>query len=193
MVTNRPFGIIIVADFRNSLEIPERQTSESLVKGGLAMRRPLADRLINLCVRNAEQIAEHWYQALTVNSRTQSYNSVAKATCLRLANSMYKNLGNMYFAENTFQAVEQNLDMAGFAEDQFARSIPLEEVIYALILMRREIWFHSEQQSLFNIPEDMYELVVSVNRVLLLFDYTTYIVATKYRDMSGKVGKAHTK
>jgi hypothetical protein len=157
------------------------------------MRRPLADRLIDLCIRNADQIAEHWYHALVSNSKTHAYKSMAKETCLRLATSIYKNLGKMYLAENPYQAVEQNLDVAGFVEDQFARGIPLKEIIYALILMRREIWFHSEQQSLFNVPEDMYELVVSVNRVLLLFDYTTYIVVAKYQEVSTKVGKLHNK
>ncbi len=157
------------------------------------MRRPLADRLIDLCIRNADQIAEHWYHALVSNSRTHAYKSMAKETCLRLATSMYKNLGKMYLSENPYQAVEQNLDVAGFVEDQFARGIPLKEIIYALILMRREIWFHSEEQSLFNVPEDMYELVVSVNRVLLLFDYATYIVVAKYAEMSAKVSKMHIK
>jgi hypothetical protein len=154
------------------------------------MRRPLADRLINLCVRSAEQIAENWHQAVICNSRTPSYKLVPKAPCIRLAVSMYKNLGNMYFSDNPYQAVEHNLDTAGFAEDHFARGIPLEEVVYALIIMRREIWFHSERQSLFNVPEDMYELVVSVNRVLLLFDYATYIIVAKYRAMSGKISKS---
>jgi hypothetical protein len=156
------------------------------------MRKALADRLIDSCVRNADEIAEHWYQALVSNTRTTSYNSVAKATCFRLATALYKNLGKMYFAENSYQAVEQTLDASGFAEDQFARGIPLEQAIYALILMRREIWFHSERYSLFNAPEDMYELVVSVNRVLLLFDYATYILASKYRDMSSKMSKLRT-
>ena len=153
------------------------------------MRRPLADRLIDLCVRDAEKIAESWYQALLRSTRTHSYSSVPKATCIRLAVSMYKNLGSMYFSDNPYQAVEQNLDGAGFTEDQFARGIPLEEVVYALILMRREIWFHSERQSIFNVPEDMYELVVGVNRVLLIFDYATYIVVAKYKEMSRKVNK----
>ncbi len=155
------------------------------------MRRALADRLIGLCVRDADQIADRWYQSLIGNSRTRSYNSVPKATCLRHAVSFYKDLGDMYLAENSYEAVEENLDIAGFAEDQFARGIPLEEVIYALILMRREIWLHSEQQSLFNVPEDMYELVMGINRVLLLFDYATHIVISKYRDMASKTKKLH--
>ena len=153
------------------------------------MRRPLADRLIDLCVRNAEQIADSWHQALLRSSRTRSYHSINKATCMRLAISIFKNLGHMYFSDNPYHAVEQNLDAAGFAEDHFARGIPLEEVVYALILMRREIWFHSERQSLFNVPEDMYELVISINRVLLIFDYATYVVVAKYKDMTGKLNK----
>jgi len=95
----------------------------------------------------------------------------------------------MYLTENPYQAVRESLDISGFTEDQFARGIPLEEIVYAIILMRREVWFQSEQRSLFNAPEDLYELVVSINRVLLLFDYTSYIVVEKYRQMSEKMGK----
>jgi hypothetical protein len=151
----------------------------------MAMRRPLPDRLIDLCVRDSDQIAEQWYQALIKNARTKRYRSLSKLACLRLAGSIYKNLGTMYLADNPYSAVEENLEVAGFAEDQYARGIPLEEVIYALILMRREIWIHSEHESLFNVPDDMYELVIGINRVLLLFDYATYIVASRYRAISG--------
>jgi len=153
------------------------------------MHRALADRLIDMCVRDSELIAEHWYKALIGNPRTHSYNSIPKATCLRHAVSFFKNLGNMYLAESAYKAVEEYLDITGFAEDQFARGIPLEEAIYALVLMRREIWLQSERQSLFNIPEDMYELVLGINRILLLFDYATYILISKYREISKKTAK----
>ena len=164
-------------------------------KGGeeVVVNKPLADRLIDLSVRNAEQIAEQWHKALINNPRTGSYKSIARETCLRHAVNIYKNLGQMYFADNCYQVVAQNLDIAGFVEDHFARGIPLEEAIYALILMRRQIWLYSEQQSLFNVPEDMYELVQGINRVLLLFDYATYIVASKYRDLAGRTGKLYSK
>lgn len=153
------------------------------------MRRPLADRLIDMCIRHADEIAGSWYNNLISNSRTHSYKAIPRETCLRHAVSIYKNLGKMYLTENPYQAVQESLDIAGFTEDQFARGIPLEEIVYAVILMRREVWFQSEQRSLFNAPEDLYELVVSINRVLLLFDYTTYIVVEKYRQMSDKIGK----
>jgi hypothetical protein len=153
------------------------------------MRRTLADRLIDMCIRHADEIAESWYKNLVNNARTHTYKSIPRETCLRHAVSIYKNLGKIYLAENPYQAVQESLDISGFTEDQFARGIPLEEIVYAIILMRREVWFQSEQRSLFNAPEDLYELVVSINRVLLLFDYTSYIMVEKYRQMSEKVGK----
>jgi hypothetical protein len=153
------------------------------------MHRPLADRLIEMCIRHSDEIAESWYKNLVSNARTHTYQTIPRETCLRHAVSIYKNLGKMYLTENPYQAVRESLDISGLTEDQFARGIPLEEIVYAIILMRREVWFQSEQRSLFNAPEDLYELVVSINRVLLLFDYTSYIVVEKYRQMSEKMGK----
>jgi hypothetical protein len=60
----------------------------------------------------------------------------------------------------------------------------VEEVVYALILMRRQIWLHSERESLYVTPEDMNEVVISINRVTLLFDYATYNAVSRYRQMS---------
>ncbi|MDM8000321.1 MAG: hypothetical protein QUS33_10050 [Dehalococcoidia bacterium] len=144
----------------------------------------LADRLIDLCARHAEQMAEQWYQALIANPRTKSYKALDKEACQRHAVHIYKNLGRMYLAENPYQAVAHSLDVTGLAEDHFGRGIPLDEVVYALVLMRRQIWLHSERQSLYVTPEDMSEVVVSINRVTLLFDYATHIVVSRYQQMS---------
>lgn len=151
------------------------------------MRQVMADRLIDLCERHADEIAEQWYKALSTNPRTISYSLMTKPGALRHATSIYKNLGNMYLAENCYQAVEHVLDVSGFAEDFFARGIPLEEVIYALVLMRRHIWLYAETQALYEMAlNDMFEAVTNINRVLLVFDYASYIVSRKYREMASK-------
>lgn len=157
------------------------------------MQRALADRLIDLCERNAEKIAEQWYKALSTNPRTTSYRLMSKEGCLRHAISIFKNLGQMYFAENCDKAVSHILDVHGFVEDHFARAIPLDEIIYALILMRRHIWLHAESEALYNTSADMIQAVDSINRVLLVFDYATYNMAHKYLELAGKTGKAFVK
>lgn len=148
------------------------------------MHRVLADRLIDLCARHADEMAQQWRQALTTNLRTKSFATVNREACQRHAVQMYRNLGQMYLSKDPFQAVVDSLDVAGMAEDLYGRGVPVEEVVYALILMRRQIWLFSEQQALYVTPGDMNEVVVSINRVTLLFDYAIYRVVTRYREMS---------
>jgi hypothetical protein len=154
------------------------------------MQRVMADRLIDLCERHADEIAEQWHSALSANPRTTSCNLMSKAGALRHATSIYKNLGKMYLAENCYQAVEHVLDANGFAEDFYARGIPPEEVIYALVLMRRHIWLHAETQALYEMAlNDMFEAVTNINRVLLIFDYASYIISHRYRELAAKTRK----
>ncbi len=148
------------------------------------MRRVLADRLIDLCARHAEQMAEQWYRALISNPRTRSFVAMTGEACQRHAVYIYKNLGRMYLAEDSYQAVVHHMDVTGFAEDLHGRGVPVEEAVYALVLMRRQIWLHSEREALYVTPEDMNEVVISINRVTLLFDYGTYHAVARYRQMS---------
>jgi hypothetical protein len=153
------------------------------------MKKAIADRLMKMCEIHADEIAEKWYQALSTNPRTKSYTAMPKAAWIRHATGVYKNLGEMYFKEDCYASVERYFDTSGFAEDNFARGIPLEEVFYALVLMRRQIWLYAEYSAIFDTAEDLYPLVQSVNRVLLVFDYGTYITTRKY----GKMAVSHSK
>ncbi len=148
------------------------------------MPKVIVDKLMDLCHDHAEQIAEQWYKSLTTNVRTADCTKLPREGAIRHAVDMYKNMGKMYFAEDCFKAVEQVLDSGGLVEDFFARGISLEENIYALILMRRHIWLYADFQALFNLNvNDMYNAVDSLNRVLLVFDYATYITAAKYHQL----------
>jgi hypothetical protein len=153
------------------------------------MQRAFADRLIDFCDRNAEKIADQWYKALSINPRTKSYRLMSKEGCLRHATFLFRNLGQMYFAESCDNAVARTLDTHGFVEDHFARGIPLNEIIYALILMRRHIWLCAEAEILYYSSEDMIHAVDSINRVLLVFDYAVFEAAYKYAEISSKTGK----
>ena len=149
-------------------------------------QKALSDRLMDLCSQHAEQIAEQWYKSVSKSSRTLSFARNPKESCLRHATFLYKNLRRMYFADNPYQEVLSVLDASGYAEEQYSRGVPLTEAIYALILMRRYVWLYAETSDLFNTASDMYLVLQSTNRILLLFDYAVYIVADKYEIMSKK-------
>lgn len=145
------------------------------------------DKLMGMCEQHADQIADLWYKALITNSRTPAFAAASREGCLRHAVNIYQNITRMYSADDCYQAVRHVLDVGGFVEDFYARSVPLEEVIYALVLLRRHIWLYADSQALFS-PSivDMYNAVDSINRICLVFDYAFYIVANKYGELSGR-------
>jgi len=148
------------------------------------MAQALPDRLMELCKSHAPQIAEQWYQSLSENPRTQGYKVVPKAVCLGHAVALYEKLHDLFFAKNCAEAVAQYMDEVGFVEDRFNRGVPLEEVIYALVLLRRQIWLYADSQAIYGDISDMYQATYSINRILLVFDYITYSVAKRYRELA---------
>jgi hypothetical protein len=151
------------------------------------MAKAHADRLMDMCRNHADEIAEVWYKALSSNSKTTSFRLMPKEGAVRHAMAFYKNLEELYFAEDCFKAVEHTLDVDGFAEDYFMRGIPIEEALYTLVLLRRHIWSFADGQALYDpVLLDLASAVESVNRIVLIFDYADYIVAKKYREFGGK-------
>ncbi len=108
---------------------------------------------------------------------------------MRHAEFICKGQGNIYFAEKPEAAVAHMLDVDGLVEDYYARNIPLEQVVYSIILLRRHLWVYAEFQSLYNGVDDMMQMVESINRVLLVFDYIIFIVVGKYRLMSAHLAQ----
>ena len=147
-------------------------------------QKALSDRLMDLCSQHAEDIAEQWLESIIKNSHTSSFICNSKESCLRHATFMYKNLRRMYFADNPYKEVLSIMDATGYAEEQYSRRVPLSEAVYALIMMRRYVWLYAETSDLFNTTSDMYMVLQSTNRILLLFDYAVYIVIDKYEKMA---------
>jgi len=148
------------------------------------MSGALADRLMHFCSEHSNQIAEQWYKTISTNSKTLTYHTMLKENCLRHAEFILRNLEKVYFSENPFQEVAHLLDVDGFVEERFAHNVPLDQVVYAIILLRRQLWLYAEFQALYSGVYDMMQMVDNINRVLLVFDYIIFITVGKYRTMS---------
>jgi hypothetical protein len=154
------------------------------------MPQAATDRLMNMCQQHAAIIAERWYKALSENQRTNGLTAIPREAAVRHAAVIYQNMGRMYFAANAFEEVEHLLNVESLVEDSYARDIPLEQVLYALILLRRYIWLQAEDEALFELAlNDMYEAVKAINRILLIFDYMSFITARRYRELTFKKRK----
>jgi uncharacterized membrane protein len=62
-------------------------------------------------------------------------------------------------------------------------NIPLSEVLYALILMRRHIWLYAEFQTIFISAVEQKQAVDSLVRTILMFDYAITFVSHRYQEL----------
>jgi len=151
-------------------------------KGVTVMYVAYADKLLNFAEQHATDIAREWAKALTKNQRTKEYRKVREYKLVNQGELFYKNLKKLYFERNTYENV--SVYFSKWAEEQFYENIPLEEAVYALIMLRRQLWLHAEFNTLFSSALDQYQAAESINRTVLLTDYATVAIINKYRQFT---------
>ena len=148
------------------------------------MRRPIADRLLDLCQNNAQQLAELWYADVCSSPRTPSYRALPAHRAILQATAIYRNLKDLYFAETPYQAIFDFLKRKHYAEALHEDGIPIHEALYSLVLMRRHIWLFSDLHAVYSdTAMEMHQALQSVNRVVLLFDYIIFILAQLHYEL----------
>ena len=80
-------------------------------------------------------------------NRTPSYHSLPKEMVIEQGIDFYKLFRRMSMAENPYE--EAKTFSWKYAENFYREKIPLHEAIYALMLMRRNLWLYAEFQGTF--------------------------------------------
>jgi hypothetical protein len=145
------------------------------------MYQSLNDKMIEIAKNHAGEMAESWVQAIKANAKTPSYHSLPKDLCLNTAFTFYTNIIILYKSEKPHQEVVSFFSR--YAEQSFKNNIPLQEAIYALVMLKRGIWLYPEIQHIFLTTFDQKMVVESFNRTIRLFDLATHIVICKYEEM----------
>jgi hypothetical protein len=138
-------------------------------------------RLIDITEQKAPEIAERWYEDVKKNPRTPSYHTLSEDEAIPQAVDFYRHFRSMFMSERPYETAQQIFSM--YAAHRFAEGVPLPEAIYALTLMRRHIWLYAEFQAVFTSTIDRQVVVESLNRTILMFDYSTHVITQKYQDM----------
>jgi len=141
-------------------------------------------KLIDFAYGNADKIALDWCRNVKNNPRTSSYHNLSDEYLTAQALDFYKTLRPMFLHGYTSQSMTDFADK--YASRRMAEGIPLQEAIYALIMMRRQIWLFAEFQLMFTTALDMYQAVESINKLVLLTDYAIYTITRKYQQSYSK-------
>lgn len=141
-----------------------------------------ADKLLNFAEQHATDIAKEWVKALVKNPKTASYRKVREYKLVNEGELFFKSLKKLYFERNAYDIVSAYFSKWG--EDQFFENIPLDEAVYALIMLRRQLWLYAEFNVLFSSALDQHQAAESINRTVLLTDYGTMAIIKKYKELA---------
>jgi len=148
------------------------------------MYQALEDKLIELTERHAAELSEMWCNAIRINPRTPSYHSQGQESCVPYAMEFYKNLRKIYYSEKPYTEVTEFFGR--YAELSFQGGIPLHEAIYALIMMRRQIWLYADIQAIFVTPMEHHQAVANITKTIRIFDHGMYAVIKRYDELKAK-------
>jgi hypothetical protein len=143
-----------------------------------------AAKLIDLIESKSENIARQWADDVIKHNRTPSYHSLPKDMVIEQGIGFYKLFRRMSMAENPYE--EAKTFSWKYAENFYREKIPLQEAIYALMLLRRNLWLYAEFQGTFFTALEKQQAVESLNRTILMFDYVSYQVTEKYQELTFK-------
>lgn len=143
-----------------------------------------AAKLIDLIESKAENIARQWADDVMKHKRTPSFHSLSKELVIEQGVNFYKLFRRMSMAENPYE--EAKTFSWRYAERFYKENIALREAIYALMLLRRNLWLYAEFQGTFVSVLEKTQAVESLNRTILLADYVAYQVIEKYEELIQK-------
>lgn len=141
-------------------------------------------KLIDLVEKNAEEIAKEWVVEVKKNKRTTAYHNMAAEKLIPQAVEFYHQLRKMLMSSSTYE--ETQAYISKYAKTCFEDNIPLHEAIYALVLMRRQMWLFAEFQAAFVTVLEHQQAIDSVTRTILMMDYAIYKITQHYQDLMKK-------
>ena len=143
-----------------------------------------AIKYVELAERHAEKMAKRWAMDVQNNVHTKRYKELEEDKIILQGVKFYHNFSKMYADEKIGEDALKYFRT--YAQESFALGIPMEEAVYALVLLRRHIWLYAEFQTIFSAGIDQRQALDTLSRTILLFDYAVYEVTKEYQELMKK-------
>ena len=141
-------------------------------------------KLIDLVEKNAEEIAKQWVVEVKKNKRTPAYHNMPAEKLIPRAVEFYHQLRNRLMSVSTYE--EADAYLLKYAKTCYEENIPLHEAIYALVLMRRQMWLFAEFQAVFTTVVEHQQAVDSVTRTMHMMDNAIHRIILHYQNLMKK-------
>lgn len=138
-------------------------------------------KLIDLIEKSPNEIARQWCRDVKMNARTPAFHGLADDVLIPMATEFYGNFREMFVTDHPFETAKKFFGK--YAEERYEQGIPVQEAMYALVLMRRHIWLYAEFQAIFVSAVEHRQAAESLNRTILMFDYAIYVITERYQSL----------
>lgn len=143
-----------------------------------------ATKYLELAERHAEQMAKRWAKDVRSNLKTTYYKYLDEQKIISQCIRFYQYFSKMFVDEKLSEEILKYFK--SYARESYAMGIPMDEAVYALILMRRHIWLYAEFQTIFSTEIEKRQAVDTLSRTILLFDYAVYDITKEYQELMEK-------
>jgi len=143
-----------------------------------------AIKYVELAEQHAGRMAKRWAMDVQNNVRTKRYKELDEESIVNQGVKFYQNFSKMFAEDKIGEATLKYFRT--YAQESFKMGIPMDEAVYALILLRRHIWLYAEFQTIFSSGIDQRQALDTLSRTILLFDYAEYEVTKEYQELMKK-------
>lgn len=143
-----------------------------------------ATKYLELAKQHAEKMARKWAKDVRSNNKTTYYKFLDEEKIVSQCIMFYQYFSQMFGSEKLSEDVLTYFRT--YAQESYTMGIPMEEAVYALVLMRRHVWLYAEFQTIFSEGIDQRQAVDTLSRTILLFDYAAYEITKKYQELIKK-------
>jgi hypothetical protein len=144
----------------------------------------LTGKLVKTIEKNSDTIAERWVDEVAKSPYTRSYWNVPREELHERAASICRRMG--YFLDRKLPKEKMASFYKKIGENRRSHGYEVEEVVMALMLLKREIWLFILQEGLLTKNIEVSQALLLNNRVILYFDRAIYYVAMSYQDFEDK-------
>ncbi len=143
----------------------------------------LSDQLIKLIERQADRLEKQWEAMISTHPATPSYHHLKDKALAGQIHEVYQHFGKCM--EDTQDAERSAQLFMEIGARRKIQQIPLHEIIFTIILARRNIWNFIMEEGPFTSTLQWHQVNECWERVMKFFDKNIYFVALGYEQGLG--------
>jgi hypothetical protein len=148
----------------------------------------ISEKIVTLIKENADILTERVMKDLLTREETKGYRMLNKDILSERVFDVYNRLDSWLIGDKVKAEVRNHYIALG--QKRFHENIPLNEVVMALMLIKRHLWLYVLEKNNFDSSFELHQALEFNNRVVLFFDRAIYFSALGYeRELLKAAGK----